>query len=142
MKVDAYEEYMPASVYTIASEIVRKSNIDEVFDWKNSKYFFIGKHKDAFVGIVTYGRMEFSEKILPRFLHIVVNSKFQKTRKSLQLYKETERYFTDKGFSQVVAFIRWDLPHREMKKSYALKSKYVKYHQDDEGELFYKNLRG
>jgi len=127
-------------VYKTIDNLIQQAKLDEPFDYPHTRYIITGHQGNDVVGAVVYGNFIIRDTEYPRFLHIIVSPKYQKTKKGLLLMDESESYLLTKGFTQVIAVITHDLPNRKMKRTYALKFGYKKYHEDSVGEYFYKKL--
>lgn len=135
-----YYEYGLKTLPEEVKKLIQNNLVDEPFDWNHYRYGIVGRDNGKLIGIVAYGIAETKGYSYPRFLHIVIDEPHRRTRRGIQLMLESERYLFNKGYTQVITLILNSLNHRDMKRRYATKFGYIKYHEDSIGEYFYKNL--
>jgi hypothetical protein len=129
--------------YGVTEEIkslIKKSGLDEPFDWINVKHIIQGKYNNELVGIVVYGETNTQGKVYPRFMHVIFNPKYKRTKKALDLMILSEQEIKKLGFDQIIVFIWKELNNKDMKEKYALKFGYKHYADTSNGKYFYKNI--
>ena len=139
--LEVYENTLPRDNGKIF-DLIRKSDLDEPFDWVSSKHFMVGKDKDKIVGLVVYGNIKQGDRVVPRFLHIIISPEYKRTKIAYKMLKDSEKVFLNRGHDQIIAYMENELPNKEMKKTYAEKFGYKQYAKTDNGEFFYKPLKG
>jgi len=104
--------------------------IDEPLDTKCQ--FIIARHEGKLAGFVGF-RLDTT----PRFEHIVLARRFQKTRLGVLLMKAMEEFLRKSNFKQYASYI---LNSRLHMQGYAVKWGMKAYAVKDNGIWFYKNL--
>jgi len=123
-------------------KLVEESGIDEPIDYLQHKYITVGIENDKLIGVVIYGELTFTDKSLPRFLHIIIAPEYKRSKKSFKMLKMSEKHLVDRRFDRVVVYMLHSLSNKEMKRKLALKFGYKDYITTEEGVIMYKNLNG
>ena len=84
-------------IQKLADSLELKEDIDYACDFIGA--FDTDGHLNGLVGI------NFEKCKYPRFEHILIDKKYQKTALTIALMFESERYITEVGYTQYVAFI-------------------------------------
>lgn len=123
-------------------EFISKVSLDEGFDKENAKYVLEAKIDGETAGVVVYGDFLLNGKVFPRFLHIVIDQKYRRSRFGVLLMKASEHCFRQLGHKVILAHILNALPNRDIKIRYAVKFGYIKVFDTNVGEIYAKKLEG
>ena len=108
-------------------ELVEQVKLSEPFDY-NATYIFTLKENDEILLTVVYRleKVESTDKIFPRFIHIIVSEKLRRSKKAVMAIKLSEKYLAGMGFDTIFAYIttRNDMAILAQKFGYIGKDRY------------------
>lgn len=118
--------------YSLLDELAERVNLDERVD-KNCSFIAARNGNEKILGVAGINLT----KKFPRFEHIIVDKKYQKTRLAVILMKAMERLllFREKG-----TYVSYILNSRKHMQDYAVKWGMIMYNETPRGKWYYKNL--
>ena len=141
IEVKLFHKDIDKSSFERIKKIVDDSGIDEPVYWEQVEFYILGECEKGVISIILYAKQSMDNgTFIPRFMHIITTPDFKRSKASYIVLKQSQVLLKNDGYNQIFLSIRHDLPRREMKRNMAVNFGYVKYFEDTERELFYKNI--
>ncbi len=112
--------------------LVDETNLDENIDYKCQ--FFVCRQDNKIIGVAG---VNFVKNVTPRFEHIIISPKYQKTKLGGILMMRTEKWLKELGHTYYNAFIYYD---KFLMRHYAKKFGFVETTKGNKGSWFVKDL--
>lgn len=113
-------------------ELAKETNLNEDIDYKCR--FIVARKDNKIIGVAG---VNFVKNETPRFEHIIISPKYQKTKLGGILMKRVDRWLQDLGYKFYNAFIFYD---KKLMRHYAKKWNMIETTKGNKGSWFTKEL--
>ena len=115
---------------------VNKMRLDEPFDYQ-APFIFIAKHNGELVFVNVFRLEEVNGKVIPRFVHILIDEPIRRTRWIVKLAKQAEDMLKLLGYTEAFSYI---LKDNKIMSTLAIKFGYLPDKEDNKARYYFKQL--
>ena len=115
---------------------VKKMKLDEPFDY-TAPFIFIAKHNGNLVFVNVFRLEEVNGKVIPRFVHILIDEPIRRTRWIVKLAKQAEDMLKLLGYTEAFSYI---LKDNKIMSTLAIKFGYLPDKEDNQARYYFKQL--
>jgi hypothetical protein len=115
---------------------VNRMGLDELFDY-DAPFIFIYKIDSELVFVNVYKLEKVDDKIMPRFIHILIDKSIRHSKLIIDLAKQAEDMLKLLGYNELFAYI---LNSNKLMSSLAIKFGYISDRKDSNATYYFKKL--
>ena len=115
---------------------VKKMKLDEPFDY-TAPFIFIAKHNGNLAFVNVFRLEEVNGKVIPRFVHILIDEPIRRTRWIVKLAKQAEDMLKLLGYTEAFSYI---LKENQIMSTLAVKFGYIPDKEDTKARYYFKQL--
>ena len=115
---------------------VNRMRLNEPFDY-TAPFIFIAKLNKELVFVNVFRLEEVNGKVIPRFIHILLDEPIRRSRWAIRLMRQAEDYLRLLGYTEAYSYI---LKDNEMMSTLAMKFGYIKDREDTKAIYYFKQL--
>ena len=117
-------------------EFVNRMNLNESFDYQ-APFIFTCKLNGELVFVNVFRLEKVNDKVIPRFIHILLDKPARRSKLAIDLMKQAEEYLKLMGYIETFAYISKE---NKIMATLATKFGYIPDREDNKARYYFKHL--